>query len=556
MEPDSDPAPFFRTGMNKNINNIQHDPQERMKMVLIKNLENRLFSRYNNRGIVERSSAKFLFIIASIFFLLMAATFIIFVGRVEFVRLAVSCLTSIASAVITIILIRYGKLSSAASCFVIFQCCISIAGAHARTPDIVLITITYFLYPMLVMTAMFAPRIIQTIVLILISGLLIWNNYRYNPSSIINDTSVNAGFIRLGTIMGLVSIFLTYTITYFVMRFLKLAISASDNEAIITAEKNTYITHLVETIRISYHELTTSINSTDGVITDIFTSTQTQAAAIEELAASMEQISANTANVDNAALDQNGSVNDLSSSLHSLYKLINQLQIYGTDLQDEFAVITATALSGKKSSESINEINKKIVLNSINMQSIADIIDDFFDRINLLALNASIEAARAGEHGRGFGVVADEVGKLADNSSSELGKIKSLISNNRKDMESAGTIVEEIVKFIEEIGISLVSAEKKATDTLNVISQQNIIQHEMLDKTGNVQEKSGIIKNASSEQSSAINEIVISIDNTSSIVQSIAGSAQVLKTNYEKLKSLADRLNVIISDNSSEQVTA
>lgn len=78
----------------------------------------------------------------------------------------------------------------------------------------------------------------------------------------------------------------------------------------------------------------------------------------------------------------------------------------------------------------------------------------------------------------------------------------------------------------------------------------------MLDKTGNVQEKSGIIKNASSEQSSAINEIVISIDNTSSIVQSIAGSAQVLKTNYEKLKSLADRLNVIISDNSSEQVTA
>jgi methyl-accepting chemotaxis protein len=527
-----------------------------MKMVLIKNLENRLFSRYNNRGIVERSSAKFLFIIASIFFLLMTATFIIFVGRVEFVRLAVSCLTSISSAVITVILIRYGKLSSAASCFVIFQCCISIAGAHARTPDIVLITITYFLYPMLVMAAMFAPRIIQTIVLILISGLLIWNNYRYNPSSINNDTSVNAGFIRLGTIMGLVSIFLTYTITYFVMRFLKLAISASENEAKITAEKNEYITHLIETIRTSYHELTTSIDSTEEVITDIFVNTQTQAATIEELAASMEQISANTANVDTATIDQNESVTELSGSIHSLYKLITQLQVYGTDLQDEFAVITATALSGKKSSQSINEINKKIVLNSINMQSIADIIDDFFDRINLLALNAAIEAARAGEHGRGFGVVADEVSKLADNSSSELNKIKSLISNNRKDMESAGVIVEEIVNFIEGIGVSLVSAEKKATDTLNIISQQNIIQHEMLDKTGSVQEKSGIIKNASSEQSSAINEIVVSIDNTSSIVQNIAGHAQVLKTNYEKLKSLAVKLNVIISDDTCGGVTA
>ena len=525
-------------------------------MILAKNFNRRFFSRYNDRGIVEKSSAQFLFIIAFIFFLLMTGTFILFIDRVDFVRLSVSCLTSIASAVITMYLIRRGKLSSAASCFVIFQCIISIAGAHARTPDITLVTIIYFVFPMLVMAAMFAPRIIQTVVLLLIIGLFVWNNNRYDSSLMNTGAADKTGFIRVGTVMGIISIILTYTITYFVMKFLRLAISASENEAKITAEKNEYITHLIETIRTSYHELTSSIDSTEEVITDIFINTQTQAATIEELAASMEQISANTANVDTATIDQNESVNELSISIQSLYKLITQLQVYGTDLQEEFALITATALSGKTSSQSINEINKKIVLNSINMQSIADIIDDFFDRINLLALNAAIEAARAGEHGRGFGVVADEVSKLADNSSNELNKIKSLISNNRKDMESAGVIVEEIVNFIEGIGVSLVSAEKKATETLNIISQQNTIQHEMLDKTGSVQEKSGIIKNASSEQSSAINEIVVSIDNTSSIVQNIAGHAQVLKTNYEKLKSLAMKLNVIISDDSRDIISA
>jgi len=449
-------------------------------------------------------------------------------------------------------LIQRGKLSSAASIFVLFQCVISIAGADARASDVTLVTIMYFVYPMLVMAAMFAPRIIQSIVLILIIGLFIWNNNRFDVSALSSGVSEKTGLIRVGTVMGIISIILTYTITYFVMKFLRLAISASENEAKITAEKNVYITHLIETIRTSYNELITSIDSTEEIITDIFIHTQTQAATIEELSASMEEISVNTLNVDNATIDQNESVTELSISIERLYELINKLQNYGLDLQNEFAFITSLALSGKKSSQSISEINSKILLNSNNMQSIADIIDDFFDRINLLALNASIEAARAGEHGRGFAVVADEVGKLADNSSSELNKIKSLISNNRKDMESASAIVEEIVKFIESIGISLVSAGTKTTNTMDVISQQSNIQHEMMDKTVRVQDKSSLIKNASSEQSLAISEIVISIDNTSSIVQNIAGHSQILKTNYEKLKILADRLNVIISDDSCE----
>lgn len=52
---------------------------------------------------------------------------------------------------------------------------------------------------------------------------------------------------------------------------------------------------------------------------------------------------------------------------------------------------------------------------------------DLQSRQKILALNANIEAARAGEYGKGFGVVADEVGRLSESSSAVNGKITELI---------------------------------------------------------------------------------------------------------------------------------
>lgn len=84
------------------------------------------------------------------------------------------------------------------------------------------------------------------------------------------------------------------------------------------------------------------------------------------------------------------------------------------------------------------------------------------DETKMLGLNAAIEAARAGDAGRGFGVVAEEIRNLSDQSKNTVGKIRSLTDDIKNAMNSTtnnSTVAlrssEEQAAATEEIGASI-----------------------------------------------------------------------------------------------------
>ena len=132
-------------------------------------------------------------------------------------------------------------------------------------------------------------------------------------------------------------------------------------------------------------------------------------------------------------------------NINSTNQLTDSFQLIIAQSQSTEQAVSDMKRSIKEGSESMVKIMSVLLDvrdSSLLINKILESLNSITQQTKMLATNAAIEAARAGEHGKGFGVVANEVAKLAENSKLATHQISKLISDSAQQGMQIGELAD------------------------------------------------------------------------------------------------------------------
>ncbi|KUO70664.1 MAG: hypothetical protein APF81_25895 [Desulfosporosinus sp. BRH_c37] len=250
------------------------------------------------------------------------------------------------------------------------------------------------------------------------------------------------------------------------------------------------------------------------------------------------------ADLSNINLTFNTFGQELENTSKHMGVIASKAQVTAVSASKDSERLTELIGSIFKIGSSFNEIGekiKKLSENIHNINKITDVIKNIAGQTNLLALNAAIEAARAGEAGRGFSVVADEIGKLAEQSKVSSENIQLLLKSIDVDTE-------QVVKTSSEVSMDLnnqIHVIKGAMESFKLlIDAVNEIQPGMETALGmilQVNERKGNILEK-------VKEIASVSEETSAASQEISATTQYMNDELEKAYAYFQTLNALTAE--------
>jgi len=284
----------------------------------------------------------------------------------------------------------------------------------------------------------------------------------------------------------------------------------------------------------------------------------------EQLIASSQEITSTIQQITHNSTEQATMIDDIAKKSKVTVSNIEK-SVSKTSENEKFSSnILSISLSGKNLAKNAIEKIDKLRSSSIKLyttiddvnekqtriSTITDAIETITNRTNILSLNASIEAARAGEYGKGFQVVAEEIGKLAEKSAESAVEIHRMIletntsinilkeesSENEHIMIEGKDVIMNTFNVLEEISnniTSIVTNNKNISQEIRFVSESIVNFSNVIEDVAKISEGNA----ASSEEMSA------SVEEEGASIEELSSSAQHLHDVIIKLQEIVGKFS-------------
>jgi methyl-accepting chemotaxis protein len=286
--------------------------------------------------------------------------------------------------------------------------------------------------------------------------------------------------------------------------------------------------HMVQNLRGVVRQIFAVSDSISATSQQINETAEQSGQATNQVAATIQQVSS-------GVLSQSEQLTAIATEMVTLQQAGEQVattaKATGNIAKESAQIINDTLKGMQTVGQNVGEAAHQVQILAERSKAISEIttsIADLADQTNLLALNAAIEAARAGEHGRGFAVVADEVRKLAERSSSATQDIAKIINEVQGQMGTTISTMEAGVSNVHQ----LTDRSGDASQALQriLVAMEDAIQQAQMVAQG-AQRASSAVTNAASvseENSASAEEVSAATEEMAAQVEeTVAATAQI-----------------------------